>query len=98
VALAIPIFIMSTTILSFVFTWLHMLSKGSVVVAAIVHGALNTMSELTSSRHMLHANQLVVSPFGLTTSIVGVAFVAVMYHRFLRPSWIKESTMPAGKR
>jgi len=96
VALAIPIFIFSAIAVSFVFTLFYLLSTGSVVIAAVIHGTLNTLSEVTTPQHLPHANALVVSPFGVTTSLVDVVLIAVVYGFVRRRSRITGPKMVAG--
>jgi uncharacterized protein len=76
--LSIFVFLLSITLLSFLFTWFSRFSRGSVLVAALVHGALNALSELTSPQHISAGNPLIVNPFGLTTAIV--LFLAVVLY------------------
>jgi uncharacterized protein len=68
--LAIVVFVFSTSMLSFLFTGLYLFSRGSVAIAAVAHGALNALSELTSGEHIDAGNPLITQPFGLTTSLI----------------------------
>ena len=74
--LSIAVFLLSTVLISFLFTWFYRFSGGSVAIAALVHGALNALSELSSPQHIPTGSPLIVNPFGLTTGIV--VFLAVM--------------------
>lgn len=79
IGLAIPVFVFSTIMFSFIFTRFHILSNGSVVVAALIHGALNALTELTSPPHLVGGNNLITDPFGLTTSILLLVIIFLFY-------------------
>jgi membrane protease YdiL (CAAX protease family) len=79
VTLAIPVFAFTIVINSFLFTWLHRLSGGSFWTAALLHGILNALTELTSVKHYPDSNQLVVGVFGLTYAVILTLCVFVYY-------------------
>jgi len=88
-ALAIPIFAFAIVMTSFLFTWLYRLSGGSFWTAALLHGILNALTELTSVKHYPDSNQLVVGIFGLTYAMVLILCVCVTYLIMKRSSMVQ---------
>ncbi len=79
--LAVPVFLCSVLLISFLMTWVYKATSGSVLAAALVHGSLNMLSELTSQRHMPVGNPMFTAPFGITTAVVVFVGVMVLWSR-----------------
>jgi uncharacterized protein len=76
------VFLISTVLLSFFFTAFYHLSAGSVVVAAVIHGSINLISEFSSPRYTSNGSPLITNPFGISTALLLFAagsIVLVMY-------------------
>jgi len=67
---AVPIYVLSTVALSFLFTWLHHRSQGSVLAAALLHGVLNVLTEITAPQQLPGSNPLIVNVFGLLPALL----------------------------
>jgi membrane protease YdiL (CAAX protease family) len=75
----LPVFVVSVALMSFPFTWLYVASGGSVLVAAVMHGALNALSDtFTSARYIPDGNPLVVGVGGLVGAAVLFGIVSVV--------------------
>jgi len=79
VVLAIPVFTFAIVMNSFLFTWLHRLSGGILWTAALLHGTLNALTELTSAKHYPDGNRLIVDVFGLTYAVLLTVYVIIYY-------------------
>jgi uncharacterized protein len=79
------IFISATVMLSFFFTAFYHLSAGSVAVAAVIHGALNVISELSSPQYITHGSPFLTNPLGIPTALLlfaaGAALLAARHIR-----------------
>ncbi len=78
-SLAMPVFIIAIVMDSFLFTWLYQVSGGSFWIAALLHGTLNALTELTSVKHYPDSNQLIVGVFGVTCTVILLIGVLVYY-------------------
>lgn len=93
--LAIPIFVFAIVMNSFLFTWLQRLFAGSLWTAALLHGTLNALTELTSEKHYPDGNRLVVDVFGLTYAVILLVCVLVYYVVLKRGSMVQRSASAA---
>jgi len=88
VVAAVPAFLFAVCMLSFPFTWLSRACRGSLAsglgVAALLHGTLNGLTELTSPRHFPDSPQWLVNPFGLAVGFLGLLVVLAYYGLLLR--------------
>jgi uncharacterized protein len=85
-AMLVIVFLLATVLLSMLHTRFYIVSGGSVIVTAILHGSLNTFSDrLTDSKH-LAGNPLVVGGGGaiaIAIAIVASLVTAWWLHRRL---------------
>jgi membrane protease YdiL (CAAX protease family) len=82
-AVLVAVFLVATVLLSMLHTRFYILSGGSVIVTAILHGSLNTFSDrLTDSKH-LTGNPLVVGGGGVI-AIAIAAIASLITARWLR--------------
>ncbi len=80
VLLAVLVFMTSTILLSFWFTELFVRSDQSVALAALSHGTLNALSEISSPVHFPGVNPMLSNPFGLVVAIL-VFVIAILSGR-----------------
>ena len=75
----LPVFVVSVTLTAFPFTWVYVASGGSVLVAAVMHGVLNALSDtFTSARYIPDGNPLVVGGGGLVGATVLFGIVSLV--------------------
>jgi membrane protease YdiL (CAAX protease family) len=86
--------------LSLLFTWLFVAAGGSVLVAAFMHGSLNSFTERFSDSAHLSGNPFVVSVYGLVGFGVTAVAVLLAYQR-RRPAAADRprpvTAVPAGR-
>jgi hypothetical protein len=78
-AVAIPVFVFAIVMTSFLFTGLHQISGGCFWTAALLHGTLNTLTMLTSTKHYPDGSQLVVGFLGLNYAVILLVCVCAHY-------------------
>jgi membrane protease YdiL (CAAX protease family) len=85
-AAAVPAFLFTVCMLSFPFTWLSRACWGDRIsglgVAALLHGTLNALSELTTPGHFPGSPQWLVSPLGLAVGALA-GLVVLVYYTFI---------------
>lgn len=84
--LILPVWFLVVTALSFPFTWLYKASVGSVVITSLMHGVFNALGDnFTGVRTFPNDSPLLVQNLGLTSALVLVAIVLIVYGVFRRP-------------
>jgi hypothetical protein len=74
----LPVFLATVALMAFPFTWLYVASGGSVLVVAVMHAALNALSDtFTSPRYIPDGNPLVVGGGGLVGAAILLAAVGL---------------------
>jgi len=77
--LAIPLFTLVVIALSFPFTWLYKATSGSIVLASLFHGFINSYGDgLTTPEVVPAGNPLVTGSAGLV--MLGLLFVLILFY------------------
>ncbi|HBY93730.1 MAG: CPBP family intramembrane metalloprotease [Ardenticatenaceae bacterium] len=84
--LAIPVFTFTVLFLSFPFTWFYVETRGSALLAAILHGVLNAYGDSMTAADVMRGNPLVVGSAGLIVGAFLMIITLVVYGIFKRPS------------
>jgi uncharacterized protein len=77
IMIAVAVFIPSVILISFWFTELFIRSSESVALAALAHGTLNALSEISSPRHFPGLNPMFANPFGPTIGVI--VFILMLF-------------------
>jgi membrane protease YdiL (CAAX protease family) len=78
--LALPLFTGVVVLLSFPFTWFYRATGNSVILAALLHGAINAFGDGLSAPELVsQANPLLVGSAGLVTGLALLLLVLAVY-------------------
>jgi len=84
--LALLVFTVTVIFLSFPFTWFYVATGGSVLLAALLHGSVNSYGDnLTTPALIPNGNQLIVGSAGLVVGIFLMVIMLIIYGVFKRP-------------
>jgi membrane protease YdiL (CAAX protease family) len=83
VLMAVAVFMPGVILISFWFTELFIRSGESVALAALAHGTLNALSEISSPRHFPGLNPMFANPFGPTIGVI-VSILMLFLNRLLK--------------
>lgn len=84
--LAIPVFTFTVLFLSFPFTWFYVETRGSALLAAILHGVLNAYGDSMTVADVMRGNPLVVGSAGVIVGTFLMIITLVVYGIFKRPA------------
>lgn len=85
--IAIPLFMLVVIALSFPFTWFYKATAGSIVLASLFHGAINSYGDgLTAPEVVPAGNPLITGSAGLVTLAFLLSLVFAVYSVFKRPT------------
>ncbi len=88
--LIILTFTFLVVLLSFPFTWLYIASRGSVLIAAILHNTFNNYADTFMNPNFIpNGNPLIVSGAGLIAAVFLLIIVIVVYGVFKRSPKVK---------
>ncbi len=88
--LIILTFTFLVVLLSFPFTWLYIASRGSVLIAAILHNTFNNYADtFMNPKFIPNGNPLIVSGAGLIAAVFLLIMVIVVYGVFKRSPKVK---------
>jgi len=94
---ALVVFVPSVLLLSYWFTELFTRSNGSVALAALTHGTLNALSEISSPRHFPGLNPMMANPFGVVVAVVSFILTLLISRSRKQGEALGRTTLDRGR-
>ena len=90
-------FVLLTIAYSVVFTWVYLHTRGSVLIATLLHGAINLSQGILGGIDPAREYWLLVAVYGVAALALVVAAGPNLYHKLRAPAEVPTALRPPGR-